>query len=395
MKFKSICLIFIISFQVSFSQETILSQEYLEMEIVQKAIKQYSCRASLNTIMKSFKSGSDYIYFMKKKIKDMGMPEDLLYLSLVESSFNIEATSRSGARGLWQFMLNSIEPHNIFFDQWVDERLDFWKSTEGAMEKLAYNYKVTGDWLLAIAAYNCGLGKIVRTIEEHKENDFFKLIEIGAIPDQTAVYVPKFLAFSYICQNAKQFPDFRVSFPRIEWERIELDHSIDIRLLAQKADLSVDYIKIGNKELKGYITPPSRDNYYLKVQKRDRKIIQKIINKHSSELYKKKEYIVQSGDTLFSIAKKEGITVEILLKTNKNIDYKKISPGDILFIPIFADKEEETNSEENKYVIKEGDTLWSIAQKFNVTIEEIMNQNNLTVDDILIIGAVIEIPRKR
>lgn len=351
MKLKGLIFLFLINFSFCFSSHLVLQDKYLELEPVQNAIQEYSSRANLKAISRSFNTGSEYIYFVKKIIKDKKMPEDLIYLALVESSFNIEATSRSGAKGLWQFMLNSIADHNIIHDQWLDERLDFWKSTQGAMDKLAYNYKVTQDWLLAIAAYNCGLGLMTRTMEQYKEKDFFKLLELGAIPEQTAKYVPKFLAFSYICQNPKSFEDFRITYPRVVWEKIKIEQSIDIRALANNSNLPLERLLLGNKELKTYFTPPNRDTYYLKVLKQDSKIIKNALIKYENTLF-----IENSTD---------------------NIKEKK-----------------KTLESTQEYIVQPGDNLWKIAQKLGFTIEEIADKNNFKTDEVLSVGTVIKIPRK-
>jgi membrane-bound lytic murein transglycosylase D len=133
------------------------------------------------------------------------MPPALEYLPVVESEYKPLATSRSGARGLWQFMENSIKPF-MEKNEWIDERLDPWKSTDAALSKLQDNYKMFGDWPIAIAAYNCGAGAMQRILKKAPEKTFWYIAEKGLLRDQSVQYVPKFLAISELSENGGDMP---------------------------------------------------------------------------------------------------------------------------------------------------------------------------------------------
>lgn len=139
-----------------------------------------------------------FLGFIRRRLEEKALPWELAFLPAVESAFRTRAVSPSAAVGLWQFMMNSIGPYDMAVDRWRDDRRDFWRATEGALEKLKYNYSVLGDWYLALAAYNCGLGRVTRTIESTGIKDYWELRTKGLLPRETRDYVPRFLAVAHL-----------------------------------------------------------------------------------------------------------------------------------------------------------------------------------------------------
>lgn len=161
-------------------------------------------------LYKTLEEGLQYRIFIRNELEKKKMPAILEYLPLVESDYNPYAKSRSGATGLWQFMLNSI--HGLLeYNEYVDERLDPWKSTEAALKKLNENYKTFGDWLLAITAYNCGAGALKKAIKKAGSRDFWYLRDNGLLSAQASSYVPKLLAVADVVENDKYYG---VNFPQ-------------------------------------------------------------------------------------------------------------------------------------------------------------------------------------
>lgn len=149
-------------------------------------------------------NGQQYRIYVRNMLEKQNMPAVLEYLPLVESNYNPYARSRSGATGLWQFMLNSISGL-LEYNEYVDQRLDPWKSTEAALKKLNENYKTFGDWLLAITAYNCGQGALKKAIKKAGSKDFWYLKNNGFLSEQATGYVPKLLAIADVCENAEYY----------------------------------------------------------------------------------------------------------------------------------------------------------------------------------------------
>ena len=164
--------------------------------------------------------GQQYRIYTRNQLEKRKMPAILEYLPLVESEYNPNAKSSSGAIGLWQFMTNSVKGL-LEYNEYVDQRYDPWKSTDAALTKLNDNYKTFGDWLLAITAYNCGAGALSRAIKKAGSRDFWYLSQNGYLSEQAAGYVPKLLAIADVVENDRYYG---VSFPHAKaWNGTTLE----------------------------------------------------------------------------------------------------------------------------------------------------------------------------
>jgi membrane-bound lytic murein transglycosylase D len=171
-----------------------LSIAGLDHPLTQKYIQQYSSRGGLSWLQAVIDKGGPYLAFIRREVEARNLPPELVYLPVIESGFLPTAVSRSGAVGLWQFMRNSIGGYGMGITDYADERMDFWKSTHGALKKLEDNYKKLGDWSLALAAYNAGLGGVQRLMKQSGIQDYWTLAERGLLKTDTISYVPKLLA---------------------------------------------------------------------------------------------------------------------------------------------------------------------------------------------------------
>lgn len=218
-------------------------------------------------LYKTLEKGEQYRIFVRNQLKEKKMPAILEYLPLVESEYNPNAKSRSGATGLWQFMLNSVKGL-LECNEYVDERLDPWKSTDAALKKLNENYKTFGDWLLAITAYNCGAGALKRTIKKAGNQDFWYLKEKGYLSEQAAGYVPKLLAIADVVENDKYYG---VTFPQARaWNGATLEtragffdyvtvyDSVHLNTLSQNLRIDRTELYNLNSALIKHITPPKK-----------------------------------------------------------------------------------------------------------------------------------------
>ena len=178
----------------------------------------------------------DYRIFVRKAVLDAELPLVLEYLPMVESNYNPNARSKSGAIGLWQFMENSVSNFLVLND-FVDERYDPWKETDAALKKLQENYKYFKDWPLALGAYNCGLGAMNRALKKSPVKDFWYLASHGYISRQTAEYVPKLLAIADLAINSEYYG---INLP---------DHHEEFELLVNEKEGNFDYIKVKKERL--------------------------------------------------------------------------------------------------------------------------------------------------
>lgn len=207
-----------------------------------------------------------YRYYIKKRLLQEKMPLCLEYLPVIESNYKPTAKPASGTSvGMWQFMENSVHPY-MTLNEWVDERRDPWKSTDAALAKLKDNYKTFGDWLLALAAYNCGAGAVKRALAKAKDKTYWGLCSEKLIPYHAIKYVPHFLAVCDVIENQEYYG---VEFPRvtpeeggyspyIDFDYVTVNKKISLERLA--VELKLDYETLYNLNLalvKG-CTPPHK-----------------------------------------------------------------------------------------------------------------------------------------
>ena len=185
-------------------KKLILNKDYSKNTLVQKQIEQYTSNFAKDWLNSVMSESLKYRAYVQKVLAENNLPQELQYLPVIESSYKISALSKSGAYGMWQFMKNSISPFNIRVNSWMDERKDPWLSTNAAVKKLKENYDYLGSWELALAAYNCGLGAMNRTIKKAGKSDFWYLANNGYLKAETKNYVPKFIAICKILENKEK-----------------------------------------------------------------------------------------------------------------------------------------------------------------------------------------------
>lgn len=249
--------------------DTEYAQEQIKKFLVQFMTKRGS--ENLSTILKSAES---YRLYVRKELKKRNMPKALEYLPVVESEYKINARSKSGALGMWQFMENSVYPY-MKKNEWIDERLDPWKSTDAALSKLEDNYKMFGDWAIAIAAYNCGTGAMKRILEKAEEKSFWAVSEKALLKDESVNYIPKLLAVTEISEHPERY---NVFLPEISKEAelyynnfdyLETEVQIDLHTLSLELRLDFDTLKRLNNSLIQDKTPPAdalkHEKYILRL----------------------------------------------------------------------------------------------------------------------------------
>ena len=226
-------------------------------------------QAELRSILEN---GSQYRHYVKRRLKEEGLPACIEYIPVIESSYKPLAKPASGKSvGLWQFMENSVENY-LRLNKWLDERRDPWKSTDAAIKKLKANYDQFGDWLLAIAAYNCGAGAVRRALQKSERKTFWALAKNKLIPDHAIAYVPNLLAVSDIAQNASwynidlpaAFYDAEVYSPFDDFDYLETDRSISLKALAGELRIDEQTLLALNPALL-YEATPSREIYELRL----------------------------------------------------------------------------------------------------------------------------------
>lgn len=276
-----------------------------------------------------------YIEIMREILVEKGLPEDLVYLPLIESGFNVNARSPAKAVGPWQFIESTGRRYGLTINWWIDERKDPIKSTIAAAEYLKDLYKIFGDWSLALAAYNAGEGRVGKAVKRIGEYDYWNLLNTRYLPKETKDYVPKYIAAITIAKKPEifGFENLR-EHPPLEYDEVIIPSPTDIDIIAQCAQTDVQTIRELNPELKRWSTPMNVREYKIRIPSGTEDIFFENFNKIPEEKrFSYDIYISQKGDTAYKIAKKLKLTTVVLYEMNGSAIFVNLKPGTKIKIP--------------------------------------------------------------
>ena len=359
----------------------------------------------------SFQRSGMYRPIIIKELKKAGLPEELSWLPLVESGFKISALSRARALGLWQFIPSTGYKYGLNRDEWIDERMDVEKSTEAAIAYLKELHGMFGDWLTVLAAYNCGEGRVLRVISSQHINYFDRFWDLYyKLPNETARYVPRFLATLHIIKDPQKYGmDLGSTIEKpVDYEFVKANKVMKLQDIALKLEISEETLNLLNSELRYKITPDRE--YDLKIPAvsiaRYNSVAVEIPEsekpKFSSGRMVFVRHRVKSGETLGSIAKRYKVSTASIASFN-NVK-KGLVAGQKLKIPIYrvvrmtrnnqASKmnrvQASAHQSKNMYKVKRGDTLLIIAKRFNIPVNQLKEINNLDSNSIRV-GQILKI----
>jgi membrane-bound lytic murein transglycosylase D len=337
------------------------------------------------------------------KLRERGMPEDLIYLALVESGFKVNAYSKAKAAGVWQFIPGTGKRYGLSVDFWLDTRRDPEVATDAALDYLAALYDEFGDWYLAMAAYNCGEGRIRKLVKEELAANPSKKVSYWdfQLHIETMHYVPRILAAAIIGHFPEHY-SFKIEKQNlIPFDTVTVKDCISLDKVGLAVGASANTIYDLNPELVRFCTPPNLKTYTMRVPKGTReKFLAAYDKMDKSQLVRWQQYKVQKGDNLGSISKVFGVKAADIQSAN-NLKNSKLSFGQVLIIPMSASSTtpsasakkqtaqphaatpsvEKTNNQKASnvqiYVVKNGDKLASISKKFGVSSQNLMAWNNL------------------
>jgi membrane-bound lytic murein transglycosylase D len=365
-----------------------------------------------------------YFPIIGRIFKEEGVPQEMMYLAMMESGLNPSARSWAKAVGLWQFMKGTGRLYGLRGNYWYDERRDFEKATRAAARYLKDMHDEYDDWQLAIAGYNSGGGRINRGIRRSRSNDFWSMRRY--LPRETRNYVPQYIAVSLMSMNPEAYGFKGVQrADSLSFEYVTVDDCVDLDVLAECAATTAETLRELNPELIQWCTPPNYTGYRLRIPTGSSEIfLKKYADIPDNQKRQWAEHRIRRGDTPGAIARKYGIATSVLLEVNKLNRRSKLRIGNYLVIPVSTKRllaaasqqpaqQEERGMERVRkhksvapkirrrqtfvpagrdkiaYVVKKGDTLGHIAEWFDVRASDLRNWNNIPYGRSLQVGALV------
>ena len=335
-----------------------------------------------------------FIYFVVDELEKNNLPVELAILPYIESNYDPFSISPSGAVGMWQFMPRTGRLYKLNKSWWNEDRHDPFKSTEAAVEYLKYLYqRFDQDIYLTIASYNAGPSLVDRRINQNKRRgediDFWSL----SLPSQTKNYVPKYIALRELIFNSERYG---LKMPDIPYEpvveKVTIPGQVEILALSEFLEIKPELLyKLNAGYTKWASAPKDESVFYIPMEK----YYLFTTDKNPFNITNDINWIshnVKKGDNLWDLSKKYDTEVKIIKEINY-LDSNLLSIDDTLLIPLSKSKSN-TFIPYEMYIISEGDTLWSIAKKYNLDVSDLANMNSLNKNDYLQLGQQISIGNK-
>src|SRR5690554_5504021 len=321
-----------------------------------------------------------YLHYVVEELDKRDMPLELALLPFVESGYNPMVYSRSQAAGIWQFIPSTGRVFSLHQDDIYDGRRDITASTNAALDYLTrLNNMFDGDWLLAVAAYNCGEGCVGRAVKRNQSlglpADYWNL----QLPRETMNYVPKLLALSQIINSPEQYDTV---LPTMDdqpyFAQITIKRPLDLIKAAELASISSDEMKYLNPAFKHRVATPSGPYQLLIPVNQAEQFSSALAQLPESERVSFTRYTVRRGDTLSQIARRHNLSVGMLRQANE-MQGSLINIGQTLIVPHGPSTQVASANvpEKRTYTVKSGDSLYSIARRFNVEIKQLRAWNGV------------------
>jgi membrane-bound lytic murein transglycosylase D len=338
-----------------------------------------------------------YLYFILEEIERRGLPTELALLPIVESAYIPFAYSRSHAAGIWQFIPATGRLYGLKQNWWYDGRRDVYASTLAALDYLeAINELMGGDWFNTLAAYNAGPGRVLREIEKNrragKPTDYWNL----SLPAETRNYVPKLLAVKSLVQDPASFG---IELWPIEdapyLTAVEIGSQIDLALASELAGMGLDAFRLLNPGFNQWATDPDGPHRLLLPQGQAENFLRSLAALPGEKRVSWLRHPISSGETLTHIAQRYRTSVSLLQQTN-DLRGSQIHAGSYLLVPqslaavgsAGARKPESTprTHAQHTHVVRRGDSLWSIARSYQVSVNDLLSWNGKGSSDLIQAG---------
>jgi membrane-bound lytic murein transglycosylase D len=338
----------------------------------------------------SYRRSALYRPMILKKLEEAGLPEQISWLPLVESGFKVKAYSRARALGLWQFIASTGYRYGLERSWWIDERMDPEKATDGAIGYLTDLHNLFGDWLNALAGYNCGERAVLRQLNNSKVSYFDQFWDIyQRLPRETRRYVPRFLATLAILEDPAAYGFELPALPSaVAYDKIAIERPAELKALDKAMGFEAGTLAALNPELRRAATPD--EPYELKVPAGKGQVLGQVLLASLESMPKwvppKDTYTVhrvRRGDTLSGIADRYNTSVRSLMDLNRLRSANRIWPGQQIRVPdrgpgaSYSVARVAIPGGEMEYRVQRGDSLWRLAQRYGTTVERLKRDNGL------------------
>lgn len=360
-----------------------------------------------------------YEKLMKRVLAENGLPEDLFYIAMIESGFSSSVISHASAVGYWQFIRGTGKRYGLQIDKLVDDRRDPVLATQAAAEYFKGLYSVFGSWYLAMASYNVGENRVKKEISKYETRDFWELVRKSRLPKETLNYIPKFIAAKMIAKDPAKYGFGEVDYlPPIEYDALVLEKPVNLRVMAEKMSYNYEDFKALNPKFKGEVAPlKDGKTLDLRIPVGQKELAIAAAAESVAEAVEyvadidTKAYKVRRGDNMASIARRFHTNVAYLRDLNDLPRRKALKVGSVIYVPDRTPLKERNRTVKTRtvppkavagaeiekgaskyHVVQVGDSLWTIAKRYNTTVGEISRLNNLSRGKMLKIGMKLRIP---
>lgn len=328
--------------------------------------------------------GTLYLPFVLAEVQKRNMPLEVALLPYVESGYSPWAVSPMGAMGMWQIMPGTARSLDLKRDNTCDQRRDLIESTRAGLDYLEQLAKrFDGDWMLALAAYNAGPGRVERAVQANRAKkqpvDLWSL----KLPRETTRYVPRLLALRDLIRNADELSVQLPTIPsELHFTTVFLEAPMEVSLAAELSQVSIDEIRRLNPCIRSWITPSHQPYTLLLPNEAAGGFAARLVSVSVRDYVRTRPYRIATGDTLSGIAKKVGATVDEL-KILNGMQSTRIIAGQTLRVPNTGEmvnaviaSSEGGPGDSFRYKVRSGDSLWEIARRFNTTVNTLRDLNN-------------------
>jgi membrane-bound lytic murein transglycosylase D len=372
---------------------------------IQKYLQQFSHARSQYRI--GIERGARYLPMIREIFAQYKLPQELMYVPLIESNFRVDAVSPAGAVGLWQFISSTGKNYGLKNDKWVDERRDPEKSTAAAARYLTDLYDMLGDWDLALSGYYMGEYKVHKAIGQHRTRDIAALAQTKAFGAGAKQYVNRIKAAALIAMNSEDYDIHLDDITPLRYDTIDVARGKRLSDIAKELGISATQLKDLNPELKTTTTPSGSGRYTLKIPS-DAGLIMLAeqrgllteqsaapVTTAAAPTAAQTEYVVhrvKRGETLAKISRQYGVNVKTLQSFNQIRDARALQIGQAIRVPSAGIAAPAQVAQVITHVVEKGENLAQIAKRYNVNAATLQTYNNIRDVRRLQIGQELHVP---